>query len=87
MDLHSHKDVIENSPHPFGFILFWLGSIVGFISIGMEESLNDWNLLLSLVLKAFSICSILLSVVIYWDKITSNFRQIKKDVKDKLQRK
>lgn len=85
MDLHQHRETIEqtasSAPHPFGFILFWAGSIVGFISLNMEQILTDWNLILSLCLKLFSICSILLSVVIYWDRISANFKQIKLDFK------
>jgi len=90
MDLHTHKESIEHVSvsHPIlGFILFWLGSISAFISLGFEQSLNDINLMLAILLKLFSIISIILSVVIYWDKITDNSRQIKKDIKDKLQKK
>lgn len=91
MDLHTHKDAIEHAssgaPHPLGFILFWVGSIVGFISLNIEQSLNEWNLIFSLILKLFSICSIILSVVIYWDKITMNFKQIQLDYKEKFQKK
>lgn len=91
MDLHTHKDAIEHAsssaPHPLGFILFWAGSIVGFISLNMEQTLNEWNLIFSLVLKLFSICSIILSVVIYWDRIATNLKQMKLDIKDKFQKK
>ena len=88
MDLHQHKDALEQvSTHPVGFILFWAGSIAGFISLNMEQTLTEWNLIFSLILKLFSICSIILSVVIYWDKITANFKQIRLDFKDKFQKK
>jgi hypothetical protein len=91
MDLHQHKETIEHAsstaPHPLGFILFWAGSVVGFISLNMEQTLTEWNLILTLILKIFSICSITLSVVIYWDKITANFKQMTLDIKDKFQRK
>jgi hypothetical protein len=90
MDLHQHKETIEHTsiqvPHPWGFILFWVGSIVGFISLNMEQALTEWNLIFSLLLKLFSIVSICLSVVIYWDKITANFKQMTLDFKDKFQR-
>lgn len=90
MDLNSHKDTIEgvNEAHPvLGTLLFIGGFTLGIFSLAMEQTLSDINLLLAIGLKLLSIGSILLSVVIYWDKITSNFKKMKKDVKEKFQRK
>ena len=90
MDLNSHKDIIEggHEAHPvLGTILLFGGFTLGIFSLAMEQSLSDVNLLLAIGLKLLSIASILLSVVIYWDKIKANFKQFKSDVKEKLQRK
>lgn len=89
MDLHTHNETAQHihHVHPLGFILFWAGSIVGFMSLSFEQNINEISLLLGVILKLLSICSIILSVVIYWDKITANSRQIKKDFRDKFQRK
>lgn len=89
MDIHSHHEAAQHAQaaHPLGFILFWAGSIVGFMSLSFEQNINEISLLLGVILKLLSICSIILSVVIYWDKITANSRQMKKDFKDKFQKK
>lgn len=90
MDLHSHKDTIEGAheAHPvLGSILFIGGFMLGIFSLAAEQTLSDINLLLAIGLKLLSIASIFLSVVIYWDKITANFKKMKQDVKEKFQRK
>lgn len=90
MELHSHSETIENAhaAHPIlGAICLFGGFTLGIFSLAMEQTLSDINLLLAIGLKLLSIASICLSVVIYWDKITANFRQMKQDVKEKFQRK
>lgn len=90
MELHTHKDTIEHTlvAHPvLGFILLWGGFILGIFSLGTEQILNDINLFLAIFLKLLSIASILLSVVIYWDKIVVNSKIMYADIKEKFQRK
>ncbi len=90
MELNSHKETIESVSvsHPvLGFILFWGGFILGIFSLSTEGVLNDINLFLAIFLKLLSIVSILLSVVIYWDKIAANGKVMLSDIKSKFQRK
>jgi UDP-N-acetylmuramyl pentapeptide phosphotransferase/UDP-N-acetylglucosamine-1-phosphate transferase len=90
MELHSHKEHIEHITVQYpilGTTLLILGGAIGFISLSFEQHLNDINLMLSIFLKLLSIGSIMLSVVIYWDKIRSNSKQIHQDFKDKFQKK
>ena len=90
MELHSHKETLEHVSvtHPIlGLILFWGGSALCFVALSFEQTLNDINLLLAIVLKLFSIASIIISVIIYWDKISVNFKQMQLDFKEKFQRK
>jgi len=90
MDLQSHKETIEGAhgAHPIlAAVILFLGFLAGIFSINFEHTLNDLNLLLSIFTKCLMPVSILLTIVIYWDKITANLKQMKKDAKEKLQRK
>lgn len=90
MELHSHKETIEtvSVSHPIlGFILLWGGFALGIFSLNTEQTLNDINLFLAIFLKLLSIASILLSVIIYWDKIVTNGKVMYADFKEKFQRK
>lgn len=90
MELHSHKDTIDGiaDSHPkLGLFILATGFIAGFFSISFEQTLNDINLIMSIFTKCLMPISILITIVIYWDKITANLRQMKEDAKEKFQRK
>lgn len=90
MELHSHKETIEGAAiaHPLlGIFFLVLTPVLGIFTLAMEQTASDINLLLSIGVKLLTFVSFILTVVIYWDKITVNLRQIKEDVKEKLQRK
>ncbi len=89
MELHSHKDTIEGAhvAHPIlGVISLVSTFVLGIFSVAVEQTLNDTYLMLGIVVRLVTCGSFLLTVIIYWDKITANFKQIKKDAKDKFQR-
>lgn len=90
MELNSHKETIEHATvaHPvLGVVLLFTTFVLSIFSVAMEQTMSDINLLLSILVKLLTFVSFILTIVIYWDKITANFRQIKQDVKEKLQRK
>lgn len=95
MDLHTHKDTLEgiHEAHPkLGILFLILTPILGFFSAlleinSLEHSLTIANLIGALFVKFLTVCSFIITLVIYWDKITTNFKQIKLDFKEKLQKK
>ena len=90
MDLNSNKDTIEGAAiaHPvLGMIFLILTPVLGIFSLGMEQTMSDVNLMLSICVKLLTFVSFILTVVIYWDKIVANLKQIKEDAKERFQRK
>lgn len=90
MELHTHKETIEGVTiaHPvLGIVFLILTPILGIFSLAMEQTLSDINLLLGIGVRLLTFVSFILTVIIYWDKITANLKQIKQDAKDKFQRK
>jgi hypothetical protein len=95
MDLHHHKETIENvsETHPkLGILFLILTPILAFFSAiieisSLEHSLTIANLIGALIVKLLTVCSFIVTVVIYWDKITVNLRQISVDFKEKFQKK
>lgn len=95
MDLHHHKDTIESisETHPkLGILFLILTPILGVFSAiieisSLEHSLTIANLIAALVVKFLTFCSFVITLVIYWDKITANIKQIKLDYKEKYQKK
>lgn len=95
MDLHNHHDTIESASqaHPkLGLLFVILTPIFGVIAIftepsSLEHTLTIANLIGSLFAKFMMLCSFVATLVIYWDKITANFKQIRLDFKDKFQKK
>lgn len=90
MELNSHRETIEGAAtaHPvLGMIFLVLTPVLGIFSFAMEQTMSDVNLILSIGVKLLTFVSFILTVVIYWDKITTNLKQIKEDAKEKFQRK
>lgn len=90
MELHSHRDTIDGiaESHPkIGLFILAIGFLAGFFSLNFEQTLNDINLIMSIFTKCLMPLSIVLTIIIYWDKITANLKQIGLDFKGKFQRK
>lgn len=90
MELHSHKETIEGAAvaHPvLGMMFLILTPVLGVFSLGMEQTMSDVNLMLSIGVKLLTFVSFTLTVIIYWDKIVVNFKQMQLDFKEKFQRK
>lgn len=95
MELHSHKDTIEGAhqAHPYLGVLFLIATpILGILSVvieptSLEHTLTIANLIASLFVKFLTFLSFTATVVIYWDRITTNFKQMRLDFKERFQKK